>query len=136
MSSYKIEEIEGIGPVIGEKLREQGISTTEELLKKCHTKSDRASLAKLSGINEKSILKFANMADLMRIKGIGEEYSELLEASGVDTVPELSHRVPSNLVSKMQEINAERKLTRRVPVLSEVEKWVAQAKELPRALEY
>jgi len=90
----------------------------------------------LSGINEKSILKFANMADLMRIKGIGEEYSELLEASGVDTVPELSHRVPSNLVSKMQEINAERKLTRRVPVLSEVEKWVAQAKELPRALEY
>ncbi|MGL4992940.1 MAG: DUF4332 domain-containing protein [Bacteroidales bacterium] len=136
MSSYKIEEIEGIGPIIGEKLRENGIATTADLLSKCKTKSDRVSLSKLSGINEKSILKFANMADLMRIKGIGEEYSELLEASGVDTVPELSHRVPSHLVAKMQEVNEERKLTRRLPVLSEVEKWVAQAKELPRMLEY
>lgn len=82
------------------------------------------------------ILEWLNRADLARVKGIGSEYADLLEASGVDTVPELARRSPQNLVEKMAEVNEAKKLVRRLPVLSQVESWVAQAKELPRALEY
>lgn len=136
MANYKIEEIEGIGPVYGEKLRAAGVNNTDKLLEAAKTKKGRAELAEKSGLDEKKILKFANMADLFRISGIGSEYAELLEDAGVDTVPELAQRKPENLTAKMEEVNAEKKLVRRVPTLTEVEKWVAQAKELPRALEY
>jgi predicted flap endonuclease-1-like 5' DNA nuclease len=136
MANYKIEEIEGIGPALGEKFRSAGITSTDKLLAGTKTKKQRQQLAEASGISEKQVLKFANMADLFRISGIGQEYAELLEAAGVDTVPELAMRKPENLAPKMEELNAEKKLTRRTPSLKEVEKWVAEAKELPRALEY
>jgi predicted flap endonuclease-1-like 5' DNA nuclease len=136
MANYKIEEIEGIGPVMGEKFRHAGITNTEKLLAGTKTKKQRHDLAEETGIPEKQILKFANMADLFRLSGVGQEFSELLEAAGVDTVPELAQRNAQNLTAKMEEVNEVKKLTRRTPSLKEVEKWIAEAKELPRALEY
>lgn len=136
MANYKIEEIEGIGPALGEKFRSAGVTSTDKLLAGAKTKKQRQLLAEASGISEKQVLKFANMADLFRISGVGQEFAELLEAAGVDTVPELAMRKPENLTAKMEEVNAEKKLTRRTPSLKEVEKWVSEAKELPRALEY
>src|SRR5690606_15700395 len=96
----------------------------------------RKDLAELSGLTDQQVLKFANMADLYRISGVGSEFAELLEAAGVDTVPELAQRNAENLAKKMEEVNEAKKLTRRTPVASEVENWIAQAKDLPRALEY
>ncbi|HCC51394.1 MAG TPA: DUF4332 domain-containing protein [Porphyromonadaceae bacterium] len=136
MANYKIEEIEGIGVVLGEKLRKVGVTTTGKLLEETKTKAQRKDLAEKSGISEDKILRFANMADLFRINGVAQEYSDLLEASGVDTVPELAMRNAQNLLAKMEEVNSAKKLTRRVPTLKEVEKWIAEAKELPRALTY
>ncbi len=132
----KLSEIEGIGPVYQEKLKSAGIRSIENLLEKGRTKKDRVHLTEITGVSDKLILEWLNRADLARVKGIGSEYADLLEASGVDTVPELARRSASNLVEKMAEVNAEKKLVRRLPVLSQVENWVAQAKELPRALEY
>lgn len=136
MANYKIEEIEGIGPKMGEKLRAQGINTIDKMLEKAKTKKQRKDLAEATEISEKLILKFANMADLFRISGVGQEYAELLEAAGVDTVPELAHRKAENLTAKMEEVNNEKKLARRTPSLKEVTSWVAQAQSLPRVLEY
>lgn len=136
MANYKIEDLEGIGPVLGEKFRAAGINNTDALLANTKTPKQRKELAEKTGISEKQILKFANMVDLYRINGIGSEFSELLEASGVDTVPELAQRNPENLTKKMEEVNAEKKLTRRTPSLAEVTKWIEQAKTLPRMLEY
>jgi len=136
MANYKIEELEGIGPLLGEKLKSAGVKNTDDLLEHAKTPRQRATLAEKSGISETQILKFANMADLFRVKGIGSEYSELLEAAGVDTVPELARRNAENLTAKMAEVNEAKKLVRRVPTLSEVEKWIEYAKDLPRALEY
>jgi predicted flap endonuclease-1-like 5' DNA nuclease len=136
MAHIKIEDIEGIGEVNGQKLRSHGITSVKKLLENTQTKKQRQHLAEQTGISEKRILRFANMADLYRINGVGQEFSELLEAAGVDTVPELAQRNAANLAAKMKEVNEEKKLARRSPNLAEVEKWVAQAKELPRALEY
>ena len=136
MANYKVEDVEGIGPTYGEKLRAVGIEDTDALLNACKTKTQRKELAEKSDISETHILKWANMVDLYRISGVGSEFSELLEASGVDTVPELAQRNAENLTAKMVEVNDAKSLTRRVPSGTEVEKWVAQAKTLPRALEY
>jgi len=136
MANKKIEDIEGIGPATGEKLRAAGVKDTDSLLAHAKTPKMRKELAESSGLSEKQVLKFANMADLYRIKGVGSEYAELLEAAGVDTVPELAQRNAENLTKKMEEVNEEKKLTRRTPTQSDVESWVAQAKDLPRALEY
>ena len=136
MANYKIEEIEGIGEKMGAKFREAGINSTDKLLAGTKTKKQRKDLAESTGISEKLVLKFANMADLFRISGIGEEYSELLEVAGVDTVPELAMRNAENLTAKMEEVNEKKKLVRRTPSLKEVEKWIEEAKTLPRALEY
>lgn len=136
MANYKIEEIEGIGPVLGEKFRKVDVNTTDKLLEKGATKKGRKELAEATEIAEAKILKFVNMVDLFRISGVGQEFSELLEAAGVDTVPELAQRKADNLTAKMEEVNAEKKLTRRTPSLAEVEKWVAEAKTLPRVIEY
>lgn len=125
-----ISSIEGIGPVATEKLGAAGVKTTEGLLKAGASKSGRKSLASDTGIDEKKLLKFVNMADLFRIKGVGEEISELLEASGVDTVKELRNRVPANLHKKMVEVNDQKKLVRQVPSESQVEGFVSHAKEL------
>lgn len=136
MANYKIEEIEGIGPVMGEKLRNVGVDTTDKLLEATLTPSQRKKLAEETDISDKLILRFANMADLFRISGVGQEYAELLEAAGVDTVPELAQRNAANLAAKMEEVNEDKKLVRRTPPLASVEKWVEEAKTLPRALQY
>lgn len=136
MANYNIEDIEGIGPVFGEKFRTAGVKDTDSLLENACTPQQRKDLAEKTGLPESQILKFANMADLYRVSGIGSEYSELLEASGVDTVPELAQRNPANLAQKMAEVNAEKNLTRRAPSETEVGKWVDHAKGLPRKLEY
>lgn len=136
MAQYKIEDVEGIGPAYGEKLRAAGISNTDQLLVAGKTKKGRVELAEKTGISESLILKWVNMVDLYRVKGIGSEFSELLEASGVDTVKELKHRVPANLTQKMVEVNTQKKLTRRVPTQAVVAEWIEQAKTLPAAVEY
>lgn len=136
MTNYKHELIEGIGSVTGKKLTGAGIKGTLDLLQQGKTPQQRKELAKKTGLDEKQILKFANMADLLRIKGIGKQYSELLEAAGVDTVPELAQRKADNLTAKMEETNAAKKLCRRTPSLKEVTKWIEGAKALPRILEY
>ena len=132
----KLHEIEGIGAAYSQKLQEAGIGNTEKLLEKGASPQGRKEMAEKTGISEKQILRWANMADLFRVKGIGEEYADLLEAAGVDTVPELSQRNPENLHSKLVEINEGKKLVRRVPTQAEVGGWVDQAKQLPRALTY
>ncbi|MEO1198743.1 MAG: DUF4332 domain-containing protein [Pseudomonadota bacterium] len=134
--SYSIEKIEGIGPVYGEKLKGIGIVTTGALLDRAKDPKGRKAVASESGVDEKMILKWTNMADLMRIKGVGEEYSELLEAAGVDTVKELKMRNPGNLHKAMAEANAEKKLVRLLPSEKAVEDWVAQAKDLPAMMTY
>jgi predicted flap endonuclease-1-like 5' DNA nuclease len=134
--NYKIETIEGIGKVMGDKLRASGIADTAALLAKTSTPKDRAALAAKSGISGKLILKFANRADLMRVNGVGEEYADLLEAAGVDTVPELAQRKAQNLFDALAKTNAEKKLVRQEPSLSAVKGWIAAAKDMPRVLQY
>lgn len=136
MANYKIEELEGIGAAYGEKLRAVGISSTDKLLEACRTRKQRKEVAEQTRLDEAKILKWANMTDLFRISGVGSEYAELLEAAGVDTVKELAHRKAENLLAKMEEVNEAKKLVRRTPSIKNVEAWIAQAKELPRALEY
>ena len=136
MANLKIQDIEGIGPAFGEKLAAAGITDTDGLLEKACAKAGRKALAEHSGLSEKKILGWVNMADLCRVKGIGPEYAELLEGAGVDTVVELGTRNADNLAAKCAEVNEEKKLTRRVPTPSMVADWVAQAKELPRKVEY
>ncbi|MGH8666810.1 MAG: DUF4332 domain-containing protein [Burkholderiales bacterium] len=136
MARYKIEDIEGIGPAIGEKLRAAGIASTEALLEICRTQAQRAALAEKTGLSESQLLKFTNMADLYRINGIGSEYSELLEAAGVDTVPELANRNAANLAQALATANTAKNLTRRAPALVTVSKWIEQAKSLSRVIEY
>ena len=132
-----IIDIEGIGEKYAEILKgKAGIRTTQKLLKVCATPKGRQELAEKTGISPKLILEWANLAHLMRIKGVGEEYSDLLEEAGVDTVKELKQRVPNNLFEKMTDINHEKNLVRRLPTLSMVESWVEQAKHLPSVLEY
>ncbi|NLN95419.1 MAG: DUF4332 domain-containing protein [Bacteroidales bacterium] len=134
--AQKIEEIEGIGPVYGEKLSSNGIKTVEDLLEAGATRTGRSKLAEATGISEKFILTWVNMADLFRIKGIGPQFAELLEAAGVDTVKELRNRNAQNLHAKLVEVQAEKKITRAVPGLSQVEDFIEQAKALPPKITY
>lgn len=131
-----IEEIEGIGTEFGQKLGAAGVGTVEVLLEKGGRRLSREKLSEQTGISEKLILEWVNRADLMRIKGVGSEYSDLLEAAGVDSCLELSHRVPANLLRKMEEINGARKLVRRLPTETEVSQWVAAAKSMPKVVEH
>jgi predicted flap endonuclease-1-like 5' DNA nuclease len=126
--SYGIEDIEGIGPAYGEKLKAAEIKTTNDFLKLCCDKKGRKAVAEQTTISETLILKWANLADLMRINGVGPQFSELLEAAGVDTVKELRHRNAENLAAKMSEINEEKKLTRRVPDADAIQGWINEAK--------
>ena len=132
----KIETLEGVGPSTAEKFAEAGVTNVEDLLEKGATPSGRDDLAEATGLSGKKILTFVNMADLMRIKGVGGEYAELLQASGVDTVKELRRRNAENLAAKMDEVNADKELTRKVPSANVVEGWVEQAKELDPVVEY
>ncbi|MBN2390642.1 MAG: DUF4332 domain-containing protein [Anaerolineae bacterium] len=132
----KLQTIEGIGGAYAEKLEQAGVASLEVLLEQGKTPKGRADLAEKTGISGKLILKWVNRADLFRVKGIGEEYGDLLEVAGVDTVPELAQRNAENLYNKMAEVNKERKLARRLPSQAQVADWIEQAKALPRVLTY
>ncbi|MFP8833632.1 DUF4332 domain-containing protein [Hydrogenophaga sp. XSHU_21] len=136
MANKKITDVEGIGEATGSKLATAGIKDTDGLLGQAKTPAMRKALATKTGLSEKQVLKFANMVDLYRVKGIGSEYAELLEAAGVDTVPELATRRADNLTKAMAEANAAKSLVRRLPTETEVAGWIEQAKGLPRMLDY
>ncbi len=136
--AYGIEQIEGIGPSYGEKLRAAGITTTEKLLEKCGSKKGREELAKETGIAESLILTWTNHADLFRIKGVAGQFAELLEAAGVDTVKEFKLRNAENLHAKLIETNEAggKKIAGRVPSAKEIQEMIDQAKELPPMITY
>jgi predicted flap endonuclease-1-like 5' DNA nuclease len=129
--AYKLIEIKGIGTEYSGKLSDvRGMMTVEELLETGASKKGRETLAEETGISESLILRWVNMADLFRIKGVAEDFSDLLEASGVDTVKELRNRVPENLHAKLAEVNEAQNIAGRTPRLDEVESWIEQAKEM------
>ena len=132
----KLEYIEGIGPKYAGKLRKAGIRSASALLKAGSTPKGRKEVASKSGITETLILEWVNHVDLFRIKGVGQEYADLLEEAGVDTVPELAQRNAVNLFNKMNAVNTAKELVRRPPSQKMVEGWVAQAKKLPRVIKY
>lgn len=131
-----LTKVEGIGKKYQKQLQKIGILTTEALLKEGATRKGRNRIAKESGITVKLILEWVKHADLFRVKGVGEEYADLLEASRVDTVVELGKRVPENLHAKMVEVNSKgkRKLVRQLPGINQVKAWVKQAKKLKRVI--
>jgi len=131
-----LEKIEGIGPKYGAQLARMGIKTTQALLKRGAEPRGRKEIEEASGIGHALVLEWVNLADLFRIKGVGEEYSDLLEEAGVDTVVELSNRRADNLYQKIMEINKVKKLVRRPPSEGMVADWIAQAKKLPRIVKY
>jgi predicted flap endonuclease-1-like 5' DNA nuclease len=129
-------DIEGVGTVYSKKLHEAGVASTDALLTEGATPQGRKALAEMTGIADKLILKWVNRADLFRIKGVGEQYSDLLAAAGVETVLELAQRRPDHLHQKLVETNAAKKLVRVVPELDHVADWVEQARKLPRVVSY
>jgi len=137
MANYKISDIEGIGPSYQDKLKAANVKSVNALLKKGNSKAGRKNLAEVTGIDETLLLKWVNMADLYRVRGIGSEYSELLEKAGVDTVKELRNRNAENLHAKMAEVNSEgRQLVRQLPGLKLVQKWIEEAKTLEPMVTY
>jgi predicted flap endonuclease-1-like 5' DNA nuclease len=132
----RIIEIEGIGTAVADRFREAGVRTTEALLKRGATPAGRKELATATGQTPKRVLEWVNRADLLRIRGVGSEFSDLLELAGVDTVKELAQRRADNLHAKMLEVNATKKVVRRPPSLRAVEAWVEEAKSLPAAVTY
>jgi predicted flap endonuclease-1-like 5' DNA nuclease len=132
----KLEKVEGIGEVYAQKLQKAGIRTTQALLEKGATPQGRKEMAEKTGISGKLILEWVNHIDLFRIKGVGEEYADLLEAAGVDTVPELAQRNPGNLYQKLVAVNQEKKLVRQLPTQTQVYYWIGQAQRLPRVITY
>ncbi len=131
-----LSEIEGIGPVYATKLQKAGVRGTNGLLRAGGTKKGRQELAKATGFNTKTILEWVNRADLFRVKGIGTQYSDLLEAAGVDTVMELAKRSPEALIAAMAKANEKKNLVNQMPALSIVKTWIKNAKSLKRAVEY
>jgi predicted flap endonuclease-1-like 5' DNA nuclease len=136
MVNYKIEELEQIDSITAEKLRSVVINTVLKLLENTKTTKQREEISNKTGIDVSQILRYANMADLFRVHGIGREYSDLLEHSGVDTIIELSKRNAINLTEKIEEVNNEYKFVKKLPSLNEVQDWINQSKELERFLEY
>jgi predicted flap endonuclease-1-like 5' DNA nuclease len=132
----KLEDIEGIGAEFAKKLRDAGIDTTDELLKVGSTPQGREGIATSSGISEKLILEWVNHADLFRINGVASEYADLLEAAGVDTVPELAQRNAANLAQKLAEVNEKKKLVRQLPAEAMLAQWIKEAQSLPRVITY
>lgn len=134
--SYSLKDIEGIGAVYAKKMAKAGVRTTGSLLKRAATPKGRKMVAEKTGFSEKTILEWANRADLMRVRGVAEEYSDLLECAGVDTVKELATRNVPSLVKAMETANKKKKVVRRLPVESQVKKWCAHAKKLKPMLKY
>ena len=136
MANKPITEIEGIGEAMATKLAADGVDDTDTLLEKGKTKKGRQEISEKCDLSEKLVLKWVNMADLFRVKGVGQEYSELLERSGVDTVKELRNRNAANLTAKMAEVNEEKSLVRALPSESVVAGWIEHAKTLDPMVEY
>jgi predicted flap endonuclease-1-like 5' DNA nuclease len=132
----RIDNIEGIGPAYAERLRAAGVRSTKALLERGGNPRGRKELAAAAGIEETRILEWVNHADLFRVRGVGSEYSDLLEAAGVDTVPELRQRNAKALYEALVRTNEEKKLVRKLPTPQQVAEWVEQAKALPRVIEY
>ncbi len=132
----KLTKIEGVGEFYAQKLQEAGVRTTQALLEKGASPQGRQEIAEKTGISGTLILEWVNHVDLFRIKGVGEEYADLLEEAGVDTVPELAQRNPEHLYQKMVAVNQEKKLVRRLPTQAQVSDWIEQAKQLPRIITY
>ncbi|KTD78786.1 DUF4332 domain-containing protein [Legionella waltersii] len=131
---HKLIELEGIGPKYAEMLKRVGIESQDDLLRTCNSRRGRFRIAGLTGISHKLLLKWTNQADLARISGIGEEYAELLERVGVDSIPELAHRNPEQLYSFLKEKNDKFHFVQHIPGLSQLMIWIEQAKQLPRAV--
>jgi ribosomal protein L31 len=129
-------DIEGIGEVYDRKLKDAGIPTPDALLQKGSTPKGRQEIAEKTGISGKLILEWINHVDLLRVKGMSPDWAELLEAAGVDTVPELAQRAAENLLGKLVEVNQAKNLARHLPTLSQVEGWIDQAKQLPRVITF
>ena len=132
----KLTKVEGIGEFYAQKLQEAGIGTTQALLQKGASPQGRQEIAEKTDISERLILEWVNHVDLFRIKGVGEEYSDLLEEAGVDTVPELAQRNAEHLYQKLVAVNQEKKLVRQLPGQAQVSDWIGQAKRLPRVIIY
>lgn len=128
--TYKIEQIEGIGPDFGARLAAEGIHTTDDLLSRTLTMDARQRLSMTTGLSVLQLTTWRHQADLMRVKGIGSEYGQLLEASGIETVNQLAQRLPENVVNLLDRVNAEKHLTRQVPPLKTVRKWISNAREM------
>jgi predicted flap endonuclease-1-like 5' DNA nuclease len=127
-------DVEGIGEVYSKKLKDVGVATTEALLEQGATRVGREKLAEKSGISPALVLRWVNHVDLFRLKGVERQYAELLEAAGVDSIPELAQRKPENLYPKLVEVNAAKNLVRQLPSEKQLADWVAQAKTLPRVV--
>jgi len=134
--SYTIDEIQGIGPAFKEKLTAADIKTTEALLKECGTKPGRKAMAEKSGCTESQLLVWTNMADMMRINGVGGQFAELLKGTGVDTVKELATRNAENLTSAVETLNNEKNLAKTSPSLSMITKWIEEAKTMTPAISH
>ncbi|MGB3618559.1 MAG: DUF4332 domain-containing protein [Catalinimonas sp.] len=125
-----VSDIEGVGPAMAEKLKTVDIKTVEQLLEKCGSAKGRKDISAETGIDAKKLLLFANLADLCRINGVGKQFAELLQASGVDTVKELRHRKAENLHAKLVEVNTAKKLAKTVPAVSRLETFIEEAKTM------
>jgi predicted flap endonuclease-1-like 5' DNA nuclease len=134
--TYSLFSIDGIGDEMAKKLKAVGIRTSDKLLEAAKDVKGRKALAHQIGVDERTILKWANLVDRMRIKGVGEEYAELLEAAGVDTVKELKYRNVGNLAKALAEANRNRKLVRLLPSEKRVKRWIECARELPLKITY
>ena len=126
--AHKIDEIQGVGAAFKKKLEAARIQSVEDLLERCANLQGRVTTAAETGIDEKQLLKWANLADLMRIQGVGPQYAELLEAAGVDTIKELRTRMAQTLTTKLTEVNGKKKLAKTSPTASIVQEWIEQAK--------
>ena len=127
---YQIDEIEGIGTVYKEKLSAVGIATTDDLLQLCADAKGREDISQKTGLSTSQLLNWVDMADLMRVSGVGRQFGELLKAAGVDTIKELRNRNADNLTAKLAEVNAEKKLAKKVPTAAQVQDWIEQAKTM------
>ena len=134
--AISIGKLKGTSTELDAKLKEQGIYNSDQLLRAAQTPAGRKALVEQVGVESRAILELANRADLARVRGIGGVFSNLLEQAGVDTVKELATRRSDNLHAKLLEVNAQNRLAGRAPTLDMVKDWVAQAKELPKLLEY
>jgi predicted flap endonuclease-1-like 5' DNA nuclease len=132
----KLTKIEGLGDIYAGRLREAGVRTVEALLEAGATPKGRQQLEENTGIGHKLILEWVNLADLMRIKGVSEEYADLLEEAGVDTTKELRNRNADNLHAALIDTNAQKRLVRRLPGQKQVKNWISQAERLPPKVTY